>query len=596
MTTITGKLTNAVNAEPLVGTWTIKANHPIINQSTSPDSLIMPVEATVAVTDGTFSFDLYPTDDIGISYHFKFEQTNAAEPAYEFDAVVPDLPDPIDLIDLLPAGVPREQLSTTIRLLRNLVAQSIGSATDTNPGLILVDVPDSPGPSVVYTKNQIDAKLTGIPNNFQELDDVAVETISDGDYIYYDQTDGLFKGGSGGAGGVEATTTTAGIVKINLPEPDPVVYTKSSADSVFALKGNNTDITGLDTVSIDNVDVQTSITVPVPGQSNQAANKMYVDSTATNAGLTQVLSFVNSHLPRINQFRLCTGTTYTNQFYFGQTFTELHWRVVPSNNLLMGTQAYAAAPDTTHGSIALWDTTSSSWILRRTTHKVITTLGSGSRLYDVYARFNGTDVELVTEISAVTGNSLYNARTLTTVTQKDGVWVKTSDPTMRYLGCYYLSANGSLVGSSNVWNVDNQVRTVYNSQQGADFIYNNTSIGWYQPTIGWINGPTNVANQIAEVRTSGAGYGLIYHTTLATFTAYNYLGLYASNATYTPQAYGFQGYSGQSANINYALPVLSWRGYITNQVATWAYGISTSTVGNYQVNLTVCYLRTLRCG
>lgn len=100
--------------------------------------------------------------------------------------------------------------------------------------------------------------------------------------------------------------------------------------------------------------------------------------------------------------------------------------------------------------------TGTRWILRTTSQATLVLSGMTAGFnYDVFAYWNGAAVTL--ELSAAWAN---NTTRTDAIARVDGVWVKNSDNTRRYVGTIRATAAGQTqdtVLQRYVWNVDNQI-------------------------------------------------------------------------------------------------------------------------------------------
>ena len=105
--------------------------------------------------------------------------------------------------------------------------------------------------------------------------------------------------------------------------------------------------------------------------------------------------------------------------------------------------------------LALWNAAENRWDLRQFTEVSLLLAGAISTNFDIFAFWNGTEVEL----EEVFWNTDDARDPSTQISQKNGVWVKTSD-NRRYLGTIRTTAPGRTEDSNQnrfVWNVQNRV-------------------------------------------------------------------------------------------------------------------------------------------
>lgn len=128
------------------------------------------------------------------------------------------------------------------------------------------------------------------------------------------------------------------------------------------------------------------------------------------------------------------------------------------------------------GTIAL--RTGTRWIMRVNAQVSLVLSGLvASNNYDVFAYWNGTSVAL--ELSLAWTNATTRNEAIARV---DGVWVKNSDPTRRYVGTIRATAANQTQDTQSqrfIWNVDNQVRRhLYVQDVTASWVYNGAA--WRQ--------------------------------------------------------------------------------------------------------------------
>lgn len=126
--------------------------------------------------------------------------------------------------------------------------------------------------------------------------------------------------------------------------------------------------------------------------------------------------------------------------------------------------------------IALWNAAESRWDLRQFTEVSLLLSGVISFNYDIFAFWNGTEVE----IEEVVWNTDDARNPSSQITQKNGVWVKAAD-NRRYLGTIRTTAPGRTEDSRQnrfVWNAGNRVPRIMLVQMLGVGQYTYTSATW----------------------------------------------------------------------------------------------------------------------
>lgn len=156
---------------------------------------------------------------------------------------------------------------------------------------------------------------------------------------------------------------------------------------------------------------------------------------------------------------------------------------IPTSDVTGATTIYLTPYQSTR--IALYDTTNSRWVMYSTGEISLSlgTLTSGVA-YDIWAYVSGGSVALLLSSAWASSSSRTDA-----IAQQDGVWVKSSDHSRRYVGTIYTTSTTTTEDSRSkrfVWNLYNQI---------SKYLYaTETTSSWTYGTATWRSANGNAAN------------------------------------------------------------------------------------------------------
>lgn len=122
MTNLLGTIKDSAG-NALDGTLTVSLPAPIVDDSTTPDSIYTTKEKEFSITAGSLDIDIPESETAQISYHFKFVDADGVT-RLDFDAIVPDIGE-YQFASLVPTGITNDTLDTgAYRVAKRIVEDS----------------------------------------------------------------------------------------------------------------------------------------------------------------------------------------------------------------------------------------------------------------------------------------------------------------------------------------------------------------------------------------------------------------------------------------------------------------------------------------
>jgi hypothetical protein len=126
MTNLLGTIKDSAG-NVITGTLTVSLPAPIVDDSTTPDSIQTTKEKEFDITAGVIDIDIPQSEDAQISYHFKFVDADGVT-RLEFDAIVPDIGE-YQFGSLVPTGIVNDVLdSGAFRVAKRIVEDPLLAA------------------------------------------------------------------------------------------------------------------------------------------------------------------------------------------------------------------------------------------------------------------------------------------------------------------------------------------------------------------------------------------------------------------------------------------------------------------------------------